>query len=695
MNRLIVSLLFIFTSLGIIAQRPRYEKMSPFVREAMASALATKQLTRSQSDDRLLTAFVRIDGNAAEVLRQYGCKELARVGDISIAAIPLSKLGALSCGRQVKRIETGRRCSIQMDTTRLVVNAEKVYTGEGLSQSYTGRGVIVGVQDIGFDLTHPNFYSADMSKYRIKALWDQLSRDTIGSTLYVGRDYVGREALLKLEHPIDGETQTHGTHTAGIAAGSGAQGNGDISPYRGMACDADLVLVDNAADNASLIDPKDYYKFTYATDALGFKYIFDYAERMHQPCVINFSEGSSQDFHGYDQLYYELLAKLIGPGRIIVSSAGNDGARNSYIHKNIGKERAGAFIMGNEKRFSCTAKSKQTFTFRVSVYDNVASPQIVDISTVNVCNAQDSLLTDSLLVGGKKYIWRVLAYPNSYDARETAYDFQISSPSKLGDSPQVSLQVMGRDADIELYRMSGYMFPHALDPVLDAGDCRYTIFSPSSSPDVICVGSTSYRTQFVNYLGEKKVYDSGQKGIRSSFSAMGPTLDGRIKPDVMAPGQNIISSYSTFFINNPKNVNASVKSDVRHFEYNGRTYAWNANAGTSMSAPVVTGAIALWLQADPTLTPADCLEIFAKTCSHYDTSLSYPNNLYGYGQIDVAAGLREVLRRKALGINTIGQKKVSEQYDNRIYLLDGRYVGTSDANLPKGIYIRNGKKFVK
>lgn len=695
MNRLIISLLFIFTSLGIFAQRPRYEKMSPFVREAMASALATKQLTRSQSDDRLLTAFVRIDGNAAEVLRQYGCKELARVGDISIAAIPLSKLGALSCGRQVKRIETGRRCSIQMDTTRLVVNAEKVYTGEGLSQSYTGRGVVVGVQDIGFDLTHPNFYSADMSQYRIKALWDQLSRDTIGSTLYVGRDYVGREALLKLRHPIDGETQTHGTHTAGIAAGSGAEGNRIVSPYRGMACDADLVLVDNAADNASLIDPKDYYKFTYATDALGFKYIFDYAERMHQPCVINFSEGSSQDFHGYDQLYYELLAKLIGPGRIIVSSAGNDGARNSYIHKNIGKERAGAFIMGNEKRFSCTAKSKQTFTFRVSVYDNVSSPQIVDISTVNVCNAQDSLLTDSLLVGGKKYKWRVLAYPNSYDTSETAYDFQLSSPSKLGDSPQVSLQVMGRDADIELYRMSGYMFPHSLDPVLDAGDCRYTIFSPSSSPDVICVGSTSYRTQFVNYLGEKKVYDSGQKGIRSPFSAMGPTLDGRIKPDVMAPGQNIISSYSTFFINNPKNVNASVKSDVRHFEYNGRVYAWNANAGTSMSAPVVTGAIALWLQADPTLTPADCLEIFAKTCTHYDASLSYPNNLYGYGQIDVAAGLREVLRRKSLGINTIGQKKVSEQYDNRIYLLDGRYVGTSDANLPKGIYIRNGKKFVK
>ena len=677
------------------AQRPRYEKMSSFVREAMASSLVNKQLTRSQSDNRLLTAFVRIDGNSAEVLKQYGCKELARVGNVSIAAIPLNKLGALSCGKQVKRIETGRRCSVQMDTTRLVVNAEAVYMGEGLSQTYTGRGVVVGVQDIGFDLTHPNFYSGDMSRYRIKAMWDQLSRDTIGSTLYVGRDYVGKEALLQLGHPLDGETQTHGTHTAGIAAGSGAEGNGVISPYRGVACEADLVLVDNAADNISLIDPKDYYKYTYATDALGFKYIFDYAERMHQPCVINFSEGSSQDFHGEDQLYYDLLAKLVGPGRIIVSSAGNNGARNSYIHKSFGKERAGAFIMSNEKRFSCTAKSKQPFTFRVTIYDNAASPNIVDVSTVNICSARDSLLTDTLSVGGKKYIWRVLAYPNSYDASETAYDFQLSSPSKVGDSPQVSLQVIGRDADIELYRMSGYMFPHALDPVLDAGDCRYTIFSPSSSPDVICVGSTSYRTQFVNYLGEKKVYDSGRNGIRSPFSAMGPTLDGRIKPDVMAPGQNIVSSYSTFFINNPANVNGSVQSDVRHFDYNGRTYAWNSNAGTSMSAPVVAGAIALWLQADPTLTSADCLEIFSKTCTHYDTSLSYPNNLYGYGQIDVAAGLGEVLRRKTLGINTIGQKKEPTPNDNRIYLLDGRYVGISEANLPKGIYIRNGKKFIK
>ena len=58
------------------------------------------------------------------------------------------------------------------------------------------------------------------------------------------------------------------------------------------------------------------------------------------------------------------------------------------------------------------------------------------------------------------------------------------------------------------------------------------------------------------------------------------------------------------------------------------------------------------------------MDIFAKTCTHYDSSLSYPNNLYGYGQIDVMAGLQEVLRRKALGINAIERKE--EPSDNRI-----------------------------
>jgi subtilisin family serine protease len=85
----------------------------------------------------------------------------------------------------------------------------------------TGKGVVMGIQDIGFDLTHPNFYDSTATKYRIKRLWDQLSVDTFGSRFYVGKDYTSKRVLLRYAHSRDGESQTHGTHTLGIAAGSG------------------------------------------------------------------------------------------------------------------------------------------------------------------------------------------------------------------------------------------------------------------------------------------------------------------------------------------------------------------------------------------------------------------------------------------------------------------------------------------
>ena len=74
---------------------------------------------------------------------------------------------------------------------------------------------------------------------------------------------------------------------------------------------------------------------------------------------------------------------------------------------------------------------------------------------------------------------------------------------------------------------------------------------------------------------KRKSNNNGTNGVRTPFSAM-VYIDGRIKPDVMAPGQNIISSYSSFYISNTHKEDGSVKndlkSDIRRFKYNGRTY---------------------------------------------------------------------------------------------------------------------------
>ena len=110
----------------------------------------------------------------------------------------------------------------------------------------------------------------------------------------------------------------------------------------------------------------------------------------------------------------------------------------------------------------------------------------------------------------------------------------------------------------------------------------------------------------------------------------------------MAPGTNVISSYSSYYLEASPGA-SDIASDVEHFGFNGRTYAWNANSGTSMSSPVVAGVIALWLEAKPTLSRNDVMEVIRETSRHYDTSLEYPNNLYGYGEIDAYKGLLYIL----------------------------------------------------
>mgnify|MGYP000941182790 CR=1 FL=1 len=181
------------------AQRPALQKLSPLVREACLSVQQLPRFNRAKAlnlSNRVVTAFVKGTDDCLEVLRLHGAKVLYYNGSLSIASIPLNQLSALSLSPSIVRIEAGKRSQALMDTTNIIVSSDKVHAGLALPHGYTGKGVVVGVQDIGFDLTHPNFFSADMSRYRIGAMWDQLATDTLNSTLPVGRDYLGRDTLL-------------------------------------------------------------------------------------------------------------------------------------------------------------------------------------------------------------------------------------------------------------------------------------------------------------------------------------------------------------------------------------------------------------------------------------------------------------------------------------------------------------------
>ena len=108
-----------------------------------------------------------------------------------------------------------------------------------------------------------------------------------------------------------------------------------------------------------------------------------------------------------------------------------------------------------------------------------------------------------------------------------------------------------------------------------------TLYPPANDPFVITVGATSDRN--TSYLDDDFV---------ESFSAYGTTIEGHAKPDLVAPGRNIISLSAGNNSNLAQN-HPSHKSGSYYFRM----------SGTSMAAPTVSGVIALLLQDEPALTP--------------------------------------------------------------------------------------------
>ena len=196
------------------------------------------------------------------------------------------------------------------------------------------------------------------------------------------------------------------------------------------------------------------------------------------------------------------------------------------------------------------------------------------------------------------------------------------------------------------------------DPMWLQGNCDMTISDLATGEHTLSVGAYCSRAKAAVLSGSNATLTSGVVLYDiASFSSYGPDVNGVMRPDVVAPGKSLVSSYNRFNPNdmeNPRWVNSYVTID-------GERYAYGSNLGTSMAAPVVTGAVALWLEANPQLTGDEVREVLCQTSSRDSYVLAGNPRQWGYGKLDVAAGIHYVLTGVKRGdVNRDGMVNVSD-----------------------------------
>jgi len=251
--------------------------------------------------------------------------DISKISDnISTAFVKVQDLPLLESIQCIKYADIGEKLELEVNNARNTTNTNSVHMGTGISQAYTGTGVIVGIIDAGFDYTHPNFKDIN-GNLRISRVWERSNTSgtppsNLGFTY--GSEYVGATAILNKQY--DMINQSHGTHVAGTAAGTGT---GNLSLLKGMAPNSEIVLV--SGYNQVISTDNNYI------DAIN--YIKNYANSVNKPVVINMSFGTGLGPHDGTTLEENAINNLSNtPGLVLVAATGNDGGQKKHAVMDFG-----------------------------------------------------------------------------------------------------------------------------------------------------------------------------------------------------------------------------------------------------------------------------------------------------------------------------------------------------------------------
>lgn len=620
----------------------------------MVGALTSANYATAQNvGDNYYEAFIELDGGLTDYL-QYQFRQndvlvtskyegfvTARVNP----ATTESQIQSIAGVTRVTRAISLETCS---DSARYFSRVDPVLAGEGFDMPYTGKDVIIGIIDCGFDYNHINLCDSNGAS-RVKAVYMPL--DNTGTPPVVrairmpGSCYESLSQINALT--TDDPTTPHGTQVAGIASGS-YTGNS----WHGVAPEADLVLCG--------IPEKE---ITDTRVANCISYICDYATRKHKPCVINVSLETNVGPHDGTSYLNRVCSQLAGPGRVFVVSAGNDGDVPVHLKASIASKQDTVFTLisapGDERKGNVTAWSlkEKPFNTRLIVVDTYTGRIVYRSSAVGATAAGVAIeLSSETDDNFARYCTGTLKLKgiieaNNRPASVGLMDFTVTDRRyAFGFMYYTPLTTT-----ISVWSTGANSFSKYSLPWVTSGTTDGTINDVAATDSVISVGSYNSK-QYVPLRDGSTYFRHLSTPMEFSYySSYGPDDNGIQRPDVCAPGSVIIASANRYDVNPP---------NIQYWQpsawVNGVEYPYCPDLGTSMSAPVVTGAVALWLQANPNLSVADVRDVLYHS-SYKDANVNQPAR-WGSGKLDVKAGMKYILHieDKNGDVNGDGEVNISD-----------------------------------
>lgn len=592
---------------------------------AMSKQLVNQLPLRETPQGTVIGVMAKVTPNFdKQRLEEKGIKVTSQVADIVAMRAPIHALYALDQDDDIIYYSVAHKVAPFCDNTRFDTRTDSVQMGLGVPMPFNGEGVLVGITDWGFDYRHPNINSE--AERRIARAWDhyRLSGPAPQGFDY-GTELVGYEQLFDAVGDTFGlyGYGSHGTHVAGIIGGRGTKAAGSSSSkYIGQAPRVQYLLGSWLLDEASWMDQVVWMRNVAAEEG--------------KRLVINSSWGM-YTFSTLDgtSLLSQAINHWSDSGTVFVTSGGNNGDSRNHLQR--------TFASNTDTLFS-TASYYAQGVGQALIY--WGEPGESFGAGFYLTNNRDSVIYRSPIfntASGDFYDQSTV----SYDTASIAWNVMVEQYNPLDNRPHVLLNV-GKATGIKLHMVAiapegntvnvwnicnlenhagniGCAFSQGGFYGHQNGDGNYAVGEPACAEKAISVAAHAY-----DRIKSDGTYEAG---ALTTFSSRGPTLDGRCKPEISAPGSNVISSVNS----RDESENNAPHSAV--VTANGTRYFWATMSGTSMSGPAVTGVVALMLQANPNLTVEQIRNIIFTTARndnrtgalHANDSMSVE---WGHGKID-------------------------------------------------------------